>query len=112
MCVCVYFFLLLWGGRSRRSRSLRGEWSARAKFYGVYTYRWDIRLGIYFPELRSIWTRTRTRKARTMLIRKSTWSESVSSDILEPVGLEYAVAQELLAVLDGKHNWAGVYLLV
>lgn len=38
--------------------------------------------------------------------KTNTWSESVSSDVLEPVGLEDAVAEELLAVLDRKHFWA------
>lgn len=36
-----------------------------------------------------------------------TQSESVSSDVLEPIRLEYTVAQELFAVLDREHNQAG-----
>nr|KAF7427627.1 hypothetical protein H0235_007321 [Vespula pensylvanica] len=35
-------------------------------------------------------------------------SESVSSDVFEPVRLEYTVAQELFAVFDREHNDAGV----
>ncbi|KAG7188041.1 hypothetical protein KM043_013207 [Ampulex compressa] len=61
-----------------------------------------------FPEHRRYDKSATARYTHTLLRAPfSTWSESVSSDVLEPVGLEYTVAQELLAVLDGEHNYAG-----
>lgn len=46
-----------------------------------------------------------TSRPHTLSHANNTLSESVSSDVLEPVGFQYAVAEELLAVFYGEHNY-------